>query len=54
MTNTNESTVDGTSKDDNPAEDEVEPANYFDESQSDQTPSIYPDDDLSPAENKFF
>ena len=54
MTNTNESTVDGTSKDDNPAEDEVEPANYFDEPQSDQTPSIYPDDDLSPAENKFF
>ena len=54
MTNTNESTVDGTSKDDNPAEDEVEPANHFDESQSDQTPSIYPDDDLSPAENKFF
>ena len=54
MTNTNESTVDGTSKDDNPAEDEVVPANYFDEPQSDQTPSIYPDDDLSPAENKFF
>ena len=54
MTNTNESTVDGTSKDDNPAEDEVVPANYFDEPQSDQTPSIYPDDDLSLAENKFF
>ena len=54
MTNTNESTVDGTSKDDNPAEDEVVPANYFDEPQSDQTPSIYPDDDLSSAENKFF
>ena len=53
MTNTNESTVDGTSKDDNPAEDEVTPVDYFDEPQSDKTSSIYPDDDLSPAENKF-